>query len=112
MDIGIVGFGKMGKRIYDLAHESSYCVKAVIDCFSDDVRVTSKTISKESLESESFDNNLLDYPNYTKPYEYRGMKVPDVLLSGHHENIKKYRHSEQIRLTKENRPDLLGGSHE
>lgn len=50
MDIGIVGFGKMGKRIYDLAHESSYCVKAVIDCFSDDVRVTSKTISKESLE--------------------------------------------------------------
>ncbi len=49
MNIGIVGFGKMGKRIYDLAHESSYCVKAVIDCFSDDVRVTSKTLSKEAL---------------------------------------------------------------
>ena len=76
------------------------------------IRLTQDVISKESLESESFDNNLLDYPNYTKPYEYRGMKVPDVLLSGHHENIKKYRHSEQIRLTKENRPDLLGGSHE
>ena len=60
------------------------------------IRLTQDVISKESLESESFDNNLLDYPNYTKPYEYRGMKVPDVLLSGHHENIKKYRHSEQL----------------
>ena len=55
---------------------------------------------------------LLDYPNYTKPVEYRGMKVPDVLLSGHHENINKYRYEEQLRLTKENRPDLLGGNHE
>ena len=50
MNIGIVGFGKMGKRIYDLAHESSYCVKAVIDSFSDDERVTSKIIDKASLE--------------------------------------------------------------
>ena len=49
MNIGIVGFGKMGKRIYDLAHESSYCVKAVIDSFSDDSRVTSKSIDKSSL---------------------------------------------------------------
>ena len=40
------------------------------------------------------------------------MKVPDVLLSGHHENIKKYRYNEQLRLTKENRPDLLGGEYE
>lgn len=76
------------------------------------IRLVDNVISTESLDSESFDNNLLDYPNYTKPVEYRGMKVPEVLLSGHHENINKYRHSEQIRLTKENRPDLLGGSHE
>ena len=73
------------------------------------IRLVDNVISSESLESESFDNNLLDYPNYTKPVEYRGMKVPDVLLSGHHENINKYRYEEQLRLTKENRPDLLGG---
>lgn len=72
------------------------------------IRLVDNVISSESLESESFDNNLLDYPNYTKPVEYRGMKVPDVLLSGHHENINKYRYEEQLRLTKENRPDLLG----
>ena len=76
------------------------------------IRLVDNVISSESLESESFDNNLLDYPNYTKPVEYRGMKVPDVLLSGHHENINKYRYEEQLRLTKENRPDLLGGNHE
>ena len=73
------------------------------------IRLVDNVISSESLECESFDNNLLDYPNYTKPVEYRGMKVPEVLLSGHHENIKKYRDSERLRLTKENRPDLLGG---
>ena len=76
------------------------------------IRLVDNVISTESLESESFNNNLLDYPNYTKPVEYRGMKVPDVLLSGHHENIKKYRYNEQLRLTKENRPDLLGGEYE
>ena len=73
------------------------------------IRLIDNVISSESLECESFDDNLLDYPNYTKPVEYRGMKVPDVLLSGHHENINKYRHEERIRLTKENRPDLFGG---
>ena len=73
------------------------------------IRLVDNVISSESLECESFDDNLLDYPNYTKPVEYRGMKVPEVLLSGHHENIKKYRDSERLRLTKENRPDLLGG---
>lgn len=73
------------------------------------IRLVDNVISSESLECESFDDNLLDYPNYTKPVEYRGMKVPEILLSGHHENIKKYRDSERLRLTKENRPDLLGG---
>ncbi len=73
------------------------------------IRLISGVISSQSLETESFNDNLLDYPNYTKPVDYRGMKVPDVLLSGHHQNIEKYRMEERIRLTKENRPDLLKG---
>lgn len=72
------------------------------------IRLIPGVINSNSLTSESFNDNLLDYPNYTKPVEYRGMKVPDVLLSGHHENIKKYRHEKQIELTKKNRGDLLG----
>ena len=71
------------------------------------IRLVDGVISSDSLTSESFNDNLLDYPNYTKPVEYRGMKVPEVLLSGHHANIAKYRKEQQIRLTKENRPDLL-----
>ena len=73
------------------------------------IRLIPGVINSNTLTSESFNDNLLDYPNYTKPVEYRGMKVPDVLLSGHHENINKYRHEKQIELTKKNRPDLLGG---
>lgn len=72
------------------------------------IRLIPGVINISSLTSESFNDNLLDYPNYTKPAIYRGMKVPDVLLSGHHENIKKYRHEKQIELTKKNRGDLLG----
>ena len=84
-------------------------IKAVVDL---ELSIVEGVISKESLVSESFDDNLLDYPNYTKPLEYRGMKVPEVLLSGHHKNIEEFRHSERLRLTKENRPDLLGGNNE
>ena len=73
------------------------------------IRLVNGVINSNSLASESFNDKLLDYPNYTKPIEYRGMKVPEVLLSGHHKNIEEYRRSEQLRLTKENRPDLLGG---
>ena len=76
------------------------------------IRLIDGVISENSLITESFDNNLLDYPNYTKPVEYRGMKVPEVLLSGHHKNIEEFRYNERLRLTKENRPDLLGGSNE
>ena len=72
-------------------------------------RLIPGVISSESLDSESFDDNLLDYPNYTRPEEFRGMRVPDVLLSGHHKNIEKYRRDEQIRLTNLNRKDLSGG---
>ena len=62
-------------------------------------RLIPGVIKDGSLDSESFDTDLLDYPNYTKPVDFRGMKVPEVLLSGHHANINKYRHEEQIRLT-------------
>lgn len=73
------------------------------------IRLVDGVISSGSLDYESFDNNLLDYPNYTKPVDYRGMKVPEVLLSGHHANIAKFRMEERIKLTKKNRPDLLEG---
>lgn len=63
-------------------------------------------LEKSHLE-ESFNNNLLDYPTYTKPRNFLGYKVPDVLLSGNHEEIRKYRETEMINLTKKNRPDLL-----
>ena len=71
------------------------------------IRLIPGVITESSLESESFTDNLLDYPVYTKPQEYRGLKVPDVLISGDHKKIKEYRESERIRLTKEKRPDLI-----
>lgn len=71
------------------------------------IRLLDGVISKDSLASESFNQNLLDYPNYTKPVEFRGMKVPDVLLSGHHKNIEEYRLKQQIKKTKEVRSDLF-----
>ena len=58
-------------------------------------------------EDESIASGLLEYPQYTRPYEYRGRKVPDILLSGHHENIAKWRREQAERITKENRPDLM-----
>jgi len=71
------------------------------------VRLLDGVIEKDSHTFDSFHDNLLDYPVYTKPVDFRGMKVPDVLLSGHHANINKYRRDEQIKRTKERRPDLL-----
>ena len=76
------------------------------------VRLIPGVINKESLVSESFNNNLLDYPQYTKPAEYRGLKVPDVLLSGNHQKIREYRALEQIKKTKDLRPDLMGDKDE
>ena len=60
-----------------------------------------------SVEEDSFFRGLLDYPHYTRPEELRGMRVPDVLLSGHHENIRKWRKEQALRATLEKRPDLL-----
>lgn len=56
---------------------------------------------------ETFENGMLEYPQYTRPAEYRGMKVPEVLLSGHHANIEQWRHEEALRKTTAVRPDLL-----
>ena len=70
------------------------------------VRLLPGVITSESLESESFNDGLLDYPVYTKPRVYEGYEVPEVLLSGDHKKINEYRKSEAERLTRENRPDL------
>ena len=64
-------------------------------------------LNKESIEEESFSNNLLEYPQYTRPEIFLGKKVPDVLISGHHANIKKWREEKSLEITKKNRPDLL-----
>ena len=72
-------------------------------------RLIPGVINEESLVDESFNNNLLDYPNYTKPAVYRGLKVPDVLLSGDHNKINEYRKKEQVNITTKRRPDLMKG---
>ncbi len=71
------------------------------------VRLLDGAINKESYISDSFTNNLLDYPTYTHPVEFSGMKVPDVLLSGDNKKIDLYRKEEAIKKTKERRPDLI-----
>lgn len=71
------------------------------------IRLLDGVITKESIMTESFNNNLLDYPVYTKPASFDGHDVPEVLLSGNHKLIDEYRKNEQIRITKEVRPDLL-----
>lgn len=71
------------------------------------VRILDGVINKDSYIEDSFTNNLLDYPTYTKPADFRGMKVPEVLTSGNHAKIDEYRKKEQIKRTRERRPDLL-----
>ena len=71
------------------------------------VRLIDGVIEQESHINDSFNNNLLDYPVYTHPVDFKGMKVPDVLLSGHHANINKWRLEQQLKRTKLRRPDLL-----
>ena len=60
-----------------------------------------------SSEIETFYDNLLEYPQYTRPEEFMGMRVPDILLSGHHGNIEKWRREKSLERTLKNRPDLL-----
>lgn len=74
------------------------------DCI---LRLLPGVIKQDSSDDDSFSNGLLEYPQYTKPEIYDGKKVPDVLLSGHHANIKKFRHEQSLIRTYTYRPDLL-----
>ncbi|MCF7908845.1 MAG: tRNA (guanosine(37)-N1)-methyltransferase TrmD [Candidatus Omnitrophica bacterium] len=75
-----------------------------IDCL---VRLIPGVVSdKESIKNESFENDLLDYPHYTRPDDFRGLKVPKVLLSGNHSQIKEWRKAKALEITKIKRPDL------
>lgn len=76
----------------------------IIDTLS---RFIDGVISSESLENESFSNGLLEYPQYTRPAEFMGLKVPEVLLSGNHKDIENWRREESLKITKKNRVDLL-----
>lgn len=78
---------------------------AIIDSIA---RLVPGVISDESIVGESFTMGLLEYPQYTRPYEYDGKKVPDMLVSGHHANIKKWQRYQSLKKTYEVRPELLG----
>lgn len=103
------------ERIYTLADEIISIGNFVLTggelpamMISDSViRLLNGVISDISLESESFNDELLDYPVYTKPRDFRGMVVPEVLTSGNHKLINEYRDNERKRITKEYRDDLL-----
>ena len=71
------------------------------------IRLIPGVIREESTMEESFSDNLLEYNQYTRPAEFRGMTVPEVLLSGHHKNIEDWRKQQSIEITKKNRPDLF-----
>ena len=64
-------------------------------------------LNEDSTKEESFSGKLLEYPQYTRPEEFRGKKVPEVLISGHHENIKRWREEKSREVTRKKRPDLL-----
>lgn len=74
------------------------------DCIS---RYVEGVISTSSLVDESFSENLLEYPQYTRPQEYRGLAVPEVLRSGDHAKVDQWRREQALALTKKLRPDLL-----
>ena len=76
----------------------------IIDCLA---RFVDGVISKESLQNESFSNGLLEYPQFTRPQEFMGLKVPDVLISGNHQEVEKWRKEQSLKRTKALRSDLL-----
>ncbi len=78
---------------------------AVTDAVS---RYVSGVIKEQSLEQESFSSGLLEYPQYTRPQEFKGLKVPEVLTSGNHGEVNKWRAKKSLEITEKNRPDLLG----
>lgn len=70
-------------------------------------RYVEGVLKEDSTKEESFSNKLLEYPQYTRPEVFRERKVPEVLLSGHHENIQKWRQEKSLEITRQKRPDLL-----
>ena len=76
----------------------------VCDCVA---RLVDGVISAESLADESFSGGLLEYPQYTRPAVYKGVSVPEVLLSGNHAEVDRWRRERALEITKKNRPDLL-----
>ena len=70
-------------------------------------RYVTGVLNEDSTKEESFSNKLLEYPQYTRPEEFRGKRVPEVLISGHHKNIKEWREEKSLEVTKKKRPDLL-----
>ena len=72
-------------------------------------RYVTGVLNEDSTKEESFSNKLLEYPQYTRPEEFRGKRVPEVLISGHHKNIKEWREEKSLEVTKNKRPDLLKG---
>lgn len=77
---------------------------AVVDAVC---RYVDGVINGDSLSQESFASGMLEYPHYTRPQEFMGLKVPEVLLSGHHQNIEKWREEQSRKITQKNRPDLM-----
>jgi tRNA (guanine37-N1)-methyltransferase len=77
---------------------------AVVDAVA---RYVDGVINGESLEQESFASGMLEYPQYTRPQEFMGLKVPEVLTSGHHANVERWRAEKSREITLKNRPDLL-----
>lgn len=104
------------QRIIDLYVDDEVCIGdyvissgeiaslVVIDSI---YRLCDGVITQESLEEESFQGKLLEYPHYTRPEVFRDIKVPDILLSGHHAKIEKWRQEKRLEKTLKNRPDLL-----
>ena len=70
-------------------------------------RYVEGVLKQDSIKEESFTNGLLEYPQYTRPETFEGQKVPEILLTGHHENIEKWRKEQSLKMTKQKRPDLL-----
>ena len=70
-------------------------------------RYVEGVLKEDSIKEESFSNGLLEYPQYTRPEVFEGEKVPEILLSGHHENINKWRKEKSLEITKKKRPELI-----
>ena len=103
------------ERIYNYADEiisigdyvltgGEIAAMSIIDSVA---RLKEGVISTESLDNESFENDLLEYPQYAEPYDFKGDKIPQILYSGNHLAIQKYRLYQSLKLTKELRPDLF-----